>query len=182
MLQNRCFSTMPVTPRVNKLFINGEFVKPVKGNTFTTINPHNEEIITDVYEAGREDVDRAVEVARHTFEKGPWRRASGSERANVMFKFADLLEKNRRELSLLEALDNGKPYWVADFIDINFAIDLYRYCAGWADKIHGDTIPMTGDYFGYVKKEPVGVCAQIIPWNFPILMMALKLAPTLATG
>jgi len=105
-----------------------------------------------------------------------------SERGRLMNKFADLVEKNTEELGNLEALDNGKPAFIAKIVDLPFFVNILRYYAGWADKIHGKTIPINGPYFAYTKEEPVGVCGQIIPWNFPIGMLALKLGPVLATG
>lgn len=132
--------------------------------------------------ATEEDVNKAVKAARDAFEDGPWRRMSGYERGNLMFKFADLIEKNRDELAQLESLDNGKPAAVANAADVQLSIDCYRYYAGWADKIHGDTIPAHGPFHAYTKKEPVGVVGQIIPWNFPMLMQAWKWGPALAAG
>jgi len=107
---------------------------------------------------------------------------SGAERGRLMYKLGDLIEKNYDELAALEALDNGKPLSLAKAADINLVIKTIRYYAGWADKIHGQTIPINGPFFCYTKEEPVGVAAQIIPWNFPALMMAWKLGPALATG
>lgn len=178
----RCFGTYPVKPRVTQLFIDGKFVNSSSKSTFDTINPHNEEVIATVQEAKNEDVDRAVEAARRAFDDGPWRRASGQERCNTLLKLADLIEKNRDELSLLEALNNGKSNTMANMVDMDIVINCIRYYAGWSDKITGDTIPLQGDYFGYVRREPIGVCGQIIPWNFPLAMMAWKLGPALATG
>ena len=107
---------------------------------------------------------------------------SASERGKCLLKLADLIEANKVELAALEALDNGKPFSLAAAADIPLVIKTYRYYGGWADKIHGQTIPISGPYLCYTKEEPVGVCAQIIPWNFPLLMQAWKLGPALATG
>ena len=105
-----------------------------------------------------------------------------SDRGAMMYKLADLIEKNSEEIAILESLDNGKPYSFSKNVDINLVIKCIRYYAGWADKIHGRTMPINSPHFLYTKEEPVGVCAQIIPWNFPALMMAWKLGPALATG
>ena len=171
-----------IKPRVTQLLIDGKFVNSSTGKTFDTFNPATEEKITSIQEAGVEDVNKAVKAARKAFDNGPWRRMSGSDRGRLMYKLADLMEKHQDELAALEALDNGKPFGFAKAADIALSIKCYRYYAGWADKIHGQTIPINGPYFCYTKEEPVGVAAQIIPWNFPALMQAWKLGPALATG
>ena len=152
------------------------------GKTFDTFNPTTEEKIISVQEADQHDVDKAVRAARKAFDEGPWRRMGASERGKLMNKFADLIEKNTDELANLEALDNGKPAAIAKVADIPLVVNTLRYYAGWTDKIHGKTIPVNGPYFAYTKEEPVGVCGQIIPWNFPAAMLAWKLGPALATG
>lgn len=171
-----------IKPRVTQLLIDGKFVNSSSGKTFDTFNPATEEKICSIQEAGVEDVNKAVKAARKAFDHGPWRRMSGSNRGALMYKLADLMEKHQDELAALEALDNGKPFGFAKAADIALSIKCYRYYAGWADKIHGQTIPINGPYFCYTKEEPVGVAAQIIPWNFPALMQAWKLGPALATG
>jgi aldehyde dehydrogenase (NAD+) len=165
-----------------KLLINGQWVNSASGKTFPTINPATAEVITQVSEADAADVDKAVAAARAAFDKGPWRKMTGPQRSRLMNVFADLVEKHGDELAQLEAIDNGKPYHVARAIDIPSTVACYRYYAGWADKIQGKTIPINGPFFCYTKHEPVGVVAQIIPWNFPLLMQAWKLGPALATG
>src|ERR1700719_3430944 len=166
-----------------KLLINGQWVSSASGKTFPTINPSTGEVITQVAEADAPDVDKAVSAARAAFETGAWRKKlSASQRGNLMYKLADLIEKNADELAQLEALDNGKPYHVARAADVALTIACYRYFAGWADKNQGKTIPVNGPYFTYTKHEPVGVAGQIIPWNFPLLMQAWKLGPALAAG
>lgn len=165
-----------------KLLINGQWVNSASGKTFPTINPATAEVITQVSEADAADVDKAVAAARMAFDKGPWRKMTGPQRSRLMNVFADLVEKHGDELAQLESLDNGKPYHVARAIDIPSTVACYRYYAGWADKIQGKTIPINGPFFCYTKHEPVGVVAQIIPWNFPLLMQAWKLGPALATG
>jgi len=165
-----------------KLLINNEWVNSASGKTFPTINPATGEVICDVAEADAADVDSAVAAARHAFERGPWRKTAAAERGRLLNKLADLIERHADELARLEALDNGKPYAVAAAADLPLTIACYRYYAGWADKVQGRTIPIAGDYFCYTRLEPVGVVGQIIPWNFPLLMQAWKLAPALATG
>ena len=171
-----------IKPRVTQLLIDGKFVNSSSGKTFDTFNPATEEKIASVQEAGVEDVNKAVKAARKAFDHGPWRKMAASERGKLMFKLADLVEKHQDELAALEALDNGKPFEFAKAADIALSIKTYRYYAGWADKIHGQTIPIAGPYLCYTKEEPVGVAAQIIPWNFPALMQAWKLGPALASG
>jgi aldehyde dehydrogenase (NAD+) len=166
-----------------RLFIDNEWVPASSGSTFQTFNPTNEELLADIHEAGEEDVERAVASARHAFDKGPWSKATCYDRSNLLRRLADLVEKHRDELAALEALDNGKPYHVANAVDVGMTIQCLRYYSGWADKISGKTIPVaSNDYFTYTRKEPIGVAAQIIPWNFPLLMAAWKLGPVLATG
>ncbi len=164
------------------MLINNRWVESESGKTFATINPATGEEICQVAEADAADVDKAVKAARTAFERGPWRKISAAERGRMLNRLADLIEKNADDLARLEALDNGKPYAVALAADLALTAACYRYYAGWADKVQGRTIPVSGDYFCYTRHEPVGVVAQIIPWNFPLLMQAWKLAPALATG
>ncbi len=166
----------------NRLLINGEWQPAASGKTFKTINPATEEVICEVAEADAADVDRAVTAARRAFESGPWARMSASDRGRLMYKLADLIEANKQELAALETLDNGKPLRDSLGADLPLTIACYRYYAGWADKIQGKTIPVNGPYFCYTRHEPVGVCGQIIPWNFPLLMQAWKWGPALACG
>src|SRR5205823_293031 len=123
-----------------------------------------------------------LEELRRAFEEGPWPKLSASERGRLLHKLADLIEQNADELAALESLDNGKPLADARAADLPLTIKCYRYYAGWADKIHGKTIPVEGNYFCYTRHEPVGVVGQIIPWNFPLLMQAWKWGPALACG
>ncbi len=171
---------IPIT--ATRLLINNLWTEAASGRTFPTINPATGEEICRVAEADKEDVDRAVKAARQAFERGPWRKMAASERGRLLNKLADLIEKHADELASLESLDNGKPYRVALAADLPLTIACYRYFAGWADKIQGRTIPVNGNYFCYTRLEPVGVVGQVIPWNFPMLMQAWKLAPALATG
>lgn len=152
------------------------------GKTFDTINPATETKIASVQEAGIEDVERAVAAARKAFDEGPWRKMSAAERGGCLNRLADLVEKNFDELCALDSLDNGKPFAFSKAVDVALVLKTYRYYAGWADKIHGKTVPISGPYLSYTREEPVGVAAQVIPWNFPLLMQAWKLGPALATG
>ena len=169
-----------------KMLINGKWVEAASGKTFPTYNPASGEVLSHVAEGDREDIDRAVKAARAAFEKGPWAKISPSERGRMMWRLADLIEKHTEEFAQLESLDNGKPLKIARIADLPLAVDHFRYYAGWATKIEGNTIPMglarQGSYHAYTVREPVGVVGQIIPWNFPLLMAAWKLGPALATG
>jgi len=166
-----------------KILIGNKWVDSVSGKKFDTFNPATGDVLASVAEADAADVDIAVKAARKAFHpKAAWRRMSGSERGRLLNRLADLIEQNIDELATLESLDNGKPRHVARAADLPLVIACYRYYAGWADKIQGKTIPISGDYFCYTRHEPVGVVGQIIPWNFPLLMQAWKLAPALACG
>jgi aldehyde dehydrogenase (NAD+) len=173
---------LPVQIKQTKMLINGIWQNSASGKTFETLNPATGEVIANVAEGDKADVDKAVIAARKAFEKGPWRKMDARERGRIMLRLADLVEKNKEELAKLESLDNGKPLADAMGADLPLAIDCYRYYAGWADKIEGKTIPINGNFLCYTRHEPVGVVGQIIPWNFPILMQAWKLGPALATG
>jgi aldehyde dehydrogenase (NAD+) len=179
--------TEPQTTKIpikqTKILIDNKWVASVSGKTFETVNPATGEVLASVAEADAADVELAVKAARKAFHsKAHWRRMSASERGKLLNRLADLIEKNADELATLESLDNGKPKHVAAAADLPLVIACYRYYAGWADKIQGKTIPISGDYFCYTRHEPVGVVGQIIPWNFPLLMQAWKLAPALACG
>jgi aldehyde dehydrogenase (NAD+) len=165
-----------------KMLIDGEWVDAVSGRRFATINPATGTVIDEVAEGDKADVDRAVQAARRAFDSGPWSKMNARERGRLLYKFADLIEEHIDELAALETLDNGKPIRDSRNIDLPLAIETYRYYAGWADKIEGCTIPVSGPYFTYTRHEPVGVCGQIIAWNFPLLLQAWKWAPALAAG
>ena len=165
-----------------KLFIDGKWVDSVSGKTFDTLNPATEEVITSIAEGDSADIDLAVTVARKAFEDGPWGKTDARERGRILLRVMDLIEKNKDELALLETLDNGKPISETTNADLPLVIDCLLYYAGWADKIHGETIPVRGEFFNYTLREPVGVVGQIIPWNFPLLMAAWKIAPAIACG
>ena len=174
--------------RRHKMLINGRWVDSASGKTFPTYNPATGEVLAQIAEGDREDINRAVQAARHAFENGPWPRLTPSERGRLIWKLADLLEENLEEFAELESLDNGKPLTIARAADVPLAVDLFRYMAGWATKIEGNTIPISvpytpgAKYLAYTLREPVGVVGQIIPWNFPLLMAAWKLGPALTAG
>src|SRR4051794_23951503 len=165
-----------------KLLIGGEWVDGSK--TFNTINPATGEVLTQVADASASDVDRAVQSARQAFDDpaGKWRKMSASERGRLLWKLADLLEQHIDEFSELETLDNGKPIFESRYVDMPMIIDVFRYYAGWATKIHGETINSAANAFTYTLREPVGVVGAIVPWNFPLLLASWKLGPALACG
>ncbi|MEK7015613.1 aldehyde dehydrogenase DhaS [Bacillus sp. FSL R9-9410] len=165
-----------------KLYVNGAFIESASGKTFKTPNPATGETLAIVAEAGREDIHKAVVAARMAFDEGPWSRMSTAERSRLMYKLADLMEEHKEELAQLETLDNGKPIRETSAADVPLAIEHMRYYAGWATKIVGQTIPVSGEYFNYTRHEAVGVVGQIIPWNFPLLMAMWKMGAALATG
>jgi phenylacetaldehyde dehydrogenase len=170
--------------RRGKLLIDGKLVDAASGKSFAVYDPATAKVIMSVAEADREDVDRAVKAARRAFDEGGWPRTKPNERSRLLWKLADLLEQHADEFAQIEALDNGKPVTVARAGDVALAIDMFRYMGGWATKLTGQTLPLSspGEYLSYTVREPVGVVGQIIPWNFPLLMAAWKLAPALAAG
>lgn len=172
----------------HKLLIDGQWVEARSGNTFEVFNPASDQVVAHVAEGDAEDVELAVAAARKAFDDGPWSKMTASDRSRLVWKIGDLIEENADEFAQLETLDNGKPFAVAKAADVALAADMFRYMAGWATKIEGNTIPLNvpyvpgGDFHAFTLKEPVGVVGQIIPWNFPLLMAAWKLGPALATG
>lgn len=168
--------------KYTQLFINNNFVDSVSGKKFSTINPANGTVIAEVSEGDKADVDKAVAAAKEAFSrKSKWRTMDASIRGNLMNKFADLIARDMEYIATLETLDNGKTYSNALF-DIEASIETIRYYAAWCDKIFGDTIPVDGKLISLTRKEPIGVVGQIIPWNYPFLMLAWKWGPALATG
>ena len=163
-------------------FIDGHWQSAASGKTFATLNPATEEEIAQVAEGDAEDIGRAAKAARRAFESGDWPKMDARDRGRLMYKLADVIEEQIDELAALETLDNGKPYRESRHVDLPLVIDCLRYYAGYADKIHGSTIPIRGNHFCYTRREPVGVAGQIIPWNFPMLMAAWKWGPALAAG
>jgi phenylacetaldehyde dehydrogenase len=171
-----------------QLFINGQWTDAASGKTFATPEPATGDTLANVAEGDAEDIDRAVRASRRAFEEGPWSRMTASERGRIIWRIGDLILEHTDELAQLESLDNGKPFAVARAADVPLAADLFHYMAGWATKIEGNTISISVPYMpganfhSYTLREPVGVCGQIIPWNFPLLMAAWKLGPALAAG
>ncbi|TKA71936.1 hypothetical protein B0A49_05015 [Cryomyces minteri] len=163
------------------LFINNEWVKSKSGEKITSINPTDESEICSVYAADPEDVDAAVAAARKAF-KGEWRDMASTERGELMYKLSQLVEEHKETLATIETWDNGKPYSVALNEDLGEVAGTLKYYAGYADKIHGQVIDTTAAKLAYTIREPVGVCGQIIPWNYPLAMAAWKLGPALACG
>ncbi|WVZ24191.1 hypothetical protein V8G54_002735 [Vigna mungo] len=176
----------PIKPSVQveytQLLIDGKFVDAASGKTFPTLDPRTGEVIAHVAEGHSEDVDRAVAAARKAFDHGPWPRMTAYERQRILLRAADLIEKHNDEIAALETWDNGKPFEQSAKIEIPMLVRLFRYYAGWADKIHGLTVPADGPYHVQTLHEPIGVAGQIIPWNFPLLMFAWKVGPALACG
>jgi betaine-aldehyde dehydrogenase len=169
------------SPRRYQLFIDGQWVDAESGKTFTTPNPATGEDLAEVAEADKADIDKAVNAARRAFE-GKWSKLSARDRGRLLYKLAQVIEQHTAELAALETADNGKPIRESLYVDLPQVAENFEYFAGWATKIEGETIPVPGRMFNYTLREPVGVCGQIIPWNFPLLMAAWKLAPALAAG
>lgn len=165
-----------------KMLIDGKWVDAASGETFTTYNPATEEPIAQVPAGDKTDIDRAVTAARKAFDHKSWRKMDARDRGRLMYKLADLIERDIQQLAAIETLDNGKPISESLNADLPLVIDCLRYYAGWADKLQGSVVPVRGNYFCYLKREPVGVAGQIIPWNFPMLMVAWKWGPALAAG
>ncbi len=166
-----------------KLLINGQWTEG-SGKAFDTTNPATGQVLTHISEATAADVDQAVAAARKAFDdtSGPWRKMSASERGKVMWRIADLIDKNIEELAELETLDNGKPIFESRYVDMPMVADVFRYYAGWATKIHGETVNTFNNAFTYTLREPVGVVGAIVAWNFPLLLASWKLGPALACG
>ncbi|HKW58692.1 MAG TPA: aldehyde dehydrogenase family protein [Candidatus Dormibacteraeota bacterium] len=167
-----------------KLFIGGRWTDAADGQTFESIDPATGDVLSRVAEAGAEDVDRAVAAARKSFDAGAWRDLPPAERARALWKIGDMLEERATEFAQLETLDNGMPINDALLFHVPLAAATFRYYAGWVTKLDGATqqVSLPGKYLSYTLREPVGVVGQIIPWNFPLLMAAWKLAPALACG
>jgi phenylacetaldehyde dehydrogenase len=171
-----------------QMLINGSWVAAKSGKTFAVFNPATAEVVAHVAEGEAADINIAVAAARAAFDSGPWSKITPSQRGQLIWKVGDLIEKHNDELAQLETLDNGKPFGVAKVADVPLAADMFRYMAGWATKIEGNTIPISvpyapgAEFQAFTLREPVGVVGQIIPWNFPLLMAAWKLAPALTCG
>ena len=164
-----------------QLFINGEWRDASGGKTIEVVNPATEDVIAEVASADRADVDAAVAAARAALD-GPWGKLSARERGRIVWKIGEALLERADEIARLETLHNGKPIFESRQIEVPAAAECFQYYAGWADKIHGETVPVKGNYLTYTLREPVGVVAAIVPWNFPLLLTAWKVAPALACG
>src|SRR5271168_2346331 len=164
-----------------RLLINGKWVPAKSGKTFVTVNPANEEGLALIAEGDKADVDEAVKAARKAFEDGKWPASGPHQRTRLLLKIAELIEAHAEELATLETLDNGLPLGVTRGMSTG-AADTFRYYAGWPTKIYGETNPSEPSMLNYTLREPVGVCGQIIPWNFPLSMASWKIAPALACG
>ncbi len=171
--------------KLTQHLIDGQWCDSADGKTLETFNPATAEMIANVAAGDRADIDKAVAAARRAFDSGPWSKMSARDRGKLLYRLADLIAENADELAALEVLNNGKPISEVKGADVPLTIETFRYYAGWADKVTGDTIPVDstfGNFLCYTRREPVGVCGQIIPWNFPLLMAAWKLGPALACG
>jgi acyl-CoA reductase-like NAD-dependent aldehyde dehydrogenase len=165
----------------NQLYINNEWLSARSGRTLDVVNPATEEVITSVPAAEQADLELAVEAARAALS-GPWSQLSPRERGRFVWNIGERLLDTADEVARLETLHNGKPITESRHIDIPAAAACFQYYAGWADKIHGETIPVDNNYLAYTLREPVGIVAAIVPWNFPLLLAAWKVAPALACG
>jgi acyl-CoA reductase-like NAD-dependent aldehyde dehydrogenase len=164
-----------------QLFIDGAWRDAAGGKTIEVVNPATEDVIAEVASAEQTDVDAAVAAARAAFD-GPWSKLSARERGGLVWKIGERLTERADEIARLETLHNGKPIFESRHIEVPAAAECFQYFAGWADKIHGETIPVKGNYLTYTLREPIGVVAAIVPWNFPLLLTAWKVAPALACG
>src|SRR6516165_5414633 len=167
--------------RRQQLFIGNEWREASGGRTIPVINPSTEEVIAEVAAAEQADVDAAVAAARAALN-GPWGTWSARERGRIVWKIGEKLMERADEIARLETLHNGKPIFESRQIEVPASAECFQYYAGWADKLHGETIPVRGSYLTYTLREPVGVVCAIVPWNFPLLLTSWKVAPALACG
>ncbi|UGU34470.1 aldehyde dehydrogenase family protein [Mycolicibacterium smegmatis] len=180
--------TIDFTSRPRQMFVDGQWVEAASGRRFDTVDPATEQVITSVPRSGPEDVERAVAAARRAFEEGRWPAMTPAERQRMLWRIADGISARADQFAELETLDNGKSVAVAKAVDVTWAAEIFYYYAGWATKIEGRTVPVSvpwapgSSFHAFTLREPVGVCAQIIPWNFPLVMAAFKVAPALACG
>ncbi len=165
-----------------QLFIGGTWRAPVSGETYKTINPANEEPSAEVGKGDERDIDLAVTAARKAFDQGPWPRMSAADRGRIVWKLGDLIQQNLDEMARLESLNTGKTMFDSGKVEIPFAAEVFRYYAGWATKIHGETLALRDNAFTFTLRQPVGVVGAIVPWNFPFLLSSWKIAPALAAG
>ncbi|HSG81890.1 MAG TPA: aldehyde dehydrogenase family protein [Gemmatimonadota bacterium] len=165
-----------------KLFIGNDFVDAESGSTFPVENPADATLLAEVAEAKEADIDRAVQAARQAFGSSDWQRISPRDRGGLLYRFADLVEQHADELARIQSLENGKTYFESRKVDLPEVATVLRYYAGWADKLHGETLPVSGPLLTYTRREPLGVVGCIVPWNFPLSLAAWKIAPALACG
>src|SRR5438128_6122221 len=165
-----------------QIFINGRWQAPLTGETYAPVNPANEEAIVPVAKGDERDIDAAVGAARKAFDEGPWPRMSPHERGRLVWRLGDLIQQNLDEMAKLESLCTGKTLFDSGKVEIPFAAEVFRYYAGWATKIHGETLQLRENAFTFTLRQPVGVVGAIVPWNFPFLLASWKLAPALAAG
>jgi len=171
-----------IEPKPGRLFIGGTWTDAASSKTFPSVNPATGEILTHIADGDTRDADAAVHAARAAFESSPWAEMSASDRGRILWKIGDLIDKYNEELGTLETLDNGKPIFESCQVDMPMVAEVFRYYAGWATKIHGETVPVRGPFLHYTLREPLGVVAAIVPWNFPLLLASWKVAPALAAG
>ncbi|KAK0180239.1 hypothetical protein PV327_005904 [Microctonus hyperodae] len=171
-----------VAIKYKKIFINNEFIDSKSGKTFTSISPVNESVVAEIAEGDKADVDAAVRAAKAAFEYGSeWRNLQPAQRAILLNKLGDLVDRDAEQIASIQTLENGKVY-AQSFGEVKIAANVFRYYAGWCDKVHGETLPTDNGQLVITRKEPIGVVGQIVPWNAPILLLALKWAPALAVG
>lgn len=175
-------SVTSITLKPGKLFVGGKGVECASGEQIEVLNPATGQVLTTVERGQAQDVDRAVHAARAAFESGPWPKMNASDRSRLLWRIAELIDKNRDELGMLESLNNGKTFKQAQRGDMKPAADIFEYYAGWARHLHGEVIPVDGPFLNYTLHEPVGVVGMITAWNYPMLLAAWKIAPALATG
>ena len=168
------------SPIRHQLFIDGEFVDALSGETLATLNPHDNSVIAQVAMAGHADVDRAVVAALKAFPA--WSRMQAADRGRILLKLADLIEANGEELARLESLDTGHPIRDCRMLDVPRTAGCFRYFGGMADKFQGETIPVDAGFLNYTLREPLGVVGQVVPWNFPLMFTSWKMSPALAAG
>ncbi|XP_069994485.1 cytosolic 10-formyltetrahydrofolate dehydrogenase isoform X1 [Penaeus vannamei] len=170
----------------HQLFIDGQFVDATGGRFLKSIDPATEKLICDVHSASKDDVDKAVQAAKKAFYQGPWGSMNARDRGALLFKLADLMDEHKEELATIESIDSGAVYTLALKTHVGMSIDTWRYFAGWCDKIHGSTIPINNARPNHnltiTKKEPIGVCGLVTPWNYPLMMLSWKMAACLAAG
>ena len=168
--------------KAGEIFVGGKWQAPVAGETYQPVNPANEELLTPVGKGDERDIELAVAAARKAFDEGPWPRMSPHERGRIVWRLGDLVQQNLDEMAKLESLCTGKTMFDSGKVEIPFAAEVFRYYAGWATKIHGETLPLRDNAFTFTLRHPVGVVGAIVPWNFPFLLSSWKLGPALAAG